>query len=111
MSVINLNDLIPPAPAGFTNIKWQADNNVAPRNVSAYVPGEYVCEEPSGVMDGLNKVFTLTFTPTSSSLLLAVNGVVQNPGPHNANYALSGSTITYTFAPLATDNHNAWYSH
>lgn len=38
MSLINLNDAIPAAPAGVTNIKWQADSGVAPRNVSAYVP-------------------------------------------------------------------------
>ena len=38
MAVINLNDKLPAAPAGVTNIKWQADTGVAPRNVSAYMP-------------------------------------------------------------------------
>jgi hypothetical protein len=32
---INLNDLVPAAPAGGTNVKWQADES-DPRNVSAY---------------------------------------------------------------------------
>jgi hypothetical protein len=35
MAVIDLNDKIPVAPAGVTNIKWQADTGIAPREVSA----------------------------------------------------------------------------
>jgi hypothetical protein len=34
--LINLNDLLPAAPSGKSNIKWQADA-LNPRNVSAYV--------------------------------------------------------------------------
>jgi hypothetical protein len=37
MSIINLNDATPAAPAGKVNAKWQADTST-PRNVSAYVP-------------------------------------------------------------------------
>ena len=47
MSVINLNDAIPAAPAGVTNVKWQADAGVAPRNVSAYMPLLIGDDDPS----------------------------------------------------------------
>lgn len=47
MSVINLNNAIPAAPAGVTNILWQADAGVAPRNVSAYVPVFVGDDDPS----------------------------------------------------------------
>jgi hypothetical protein len=165
MSVINLNDAIPAAPAGVTNVKWQADDGVAPRNVSAYMPlmigdddpssplaapesgavpapeagdaaaGKFlkadgswevpsgssvghtaVCEAPAGTLNGSNAVFTLSFTPNpASSLLLALNGVLQNPGSGSplsgADYAVSGPTITYAVGPKASDDHTAWYTH
>jgi hypothetical protein len=118
MAVINLNDTTPPAPAGKANIKWQADSG-SPRNVSAYVdtlPGTtHVSEEPAGALNGSNTVFTLSFTPVAASLILALNGVAQNPGSGSpltgADYAISGPTITYAVAPRATDSHNAWYTH
>jgi len=47
MSVINLNDAIPAAPADVTNVKWQADAGVAPRNVSAYMPLLIGDDDPS----------------------------------------------------------------
>jgi hypothetical protein len=50
MSVINLNDAIPAPPADVTNIKWQADDGVAPRNVSAYVPVFVGDDDPSSPM-------------------------------------------------------------
>ena len=117
MSLINLNDTVPAAPAGKVNIKWQADAGIAPRNVSAYIdPAEaHVSEEPAGALNGSNTVFTLSFTPAHGSLLLALNGVVQNPGSGSpltgADYTISGPTITYTLAPKTTDSHNAWYTH
>ena len=47
MALINLNDAIPAAPAGVTNIKWQADSNAAPRNVSAWIPLFVGDDDPS----------------------------------------------------------------
>ena len=38
-SVINLNDLLPAAPAGKSNVTWQIDSTVDPPNVSAYTGG------------------------------------------------------------------------
>jgi hypothetical protein len=118
MALINLNDTTPPAPAGKVNVKWQADA-LQPRNVSAYINPPVlvvaVSEEPAGTLNGTNKVFVLSFTPTPASLLLALNGVAQNPGSGSpltgADYTISGPTITYAVAPKATDTHNAWYTH
>ena len=50
MSVINLNNAIPTPPAGATNMKWQADAGVAPRNVSAYMPLMIGDDDPSSPM-------------------------------------------------------------
>ena len=54
MSVINLNDTTPAAPVEGSpasilgiNVKWQADDSVAPRNVSAYVPLMVGDDDPS----------------------------------------------------------------
>ena len=117
MALINLNDTTPAAPAGKVNVKWQADAG-SPRNVSAYVDSPVIArvsEAPAGTLNGLNTVFALSFTPTPGSLLLALNGVAQNPGSGSpltgADYTISGPTITYAVAPKATDTHNAWYTH
>ena len=119
MALINLNDTTPAAPAGKTNVKWQADA-LSPRNVSAYIdtpaPPVAVSEPPLGALTGSNKIFTLTHTPNPvASLLLTLNGVAQNPGSGSpltgADYTITGPTITYTVAPKATDFHHAWYTH
>jgi len=53
--------------------------------------------------------FTLSFTPNpTASLTLWKNGVEQDP---TRWYTLSGNTITFTVAPLATDKHVAQYTH
>jgi hypothetical protein len=51
MSVINLNDTVPPAPTGVTNMKWQADAGVAPRNISAYMPLMVGDDDPSSPLE------------------------------------------------------------
>jgi len=110
MALINLNDATPAAPAGKTNVKWQADA-LSPRNVSAYIDTPaiaHVSETPAGTLNGANKVFTLSFTPAPGSLLLALNGVAQFMG---TDYTISGTAITYTVAPRTSDLHNAWYTH
>lgn len=52
-------------------------------------------ETPSGVVDGVNTVFTLTKNPKPlNSLLLFLNGVKLREGAGN-DYTLSGKTITF----------------
>jgi hypothetical protein len=62
---------------------------------------------PSGVMDGVNATFTLAFPPNpTDSLGLYLNGIRQEPG---VDFTLSGSTITYTVPPKASDDQAARY--
>lgn len=63
-------------------------------------------ETPSGSVNGSNTAFTLAHTPTSGSLLLFRNGLLQDSG---ADYTLSGSSVTMTTAPDTGDILRAWY--
>ena len=51
--------------------------------------------------DGSTLVFTLSKNATSAGVIIAINGVVQDPG---TAYGISGSTLTFTEAPAAGDN-------
>lgn len=54
--------------------------------------------------DGSTTAFTLTYAPAStSSIIVAVSGVVQNPN----TYSVSGSTLTFTGAPPSGTNNIA----
>ena len=66
----------------------------------------FVLQTPTGTIDGSNKIFTLSATPTSP-LLLFLNGNLQLAG---TDYTLSGSTITYATAPMSGDWHRAYFS-
>lgn len=60
-------------------------------------------ETPSGDLDGVDTTYTLANAPSpTTSLKVYVNGIRQKEGGSN-DYTLSGSTITFTFAPIATD--------
>lgn len=66
-------------------------------------------ETPSGVLDGVNTVFTLASAPSpANGLILFRNGIVQKRG---FDYTLLGNTIT--FVPAATPQPEdvllAWY--
>lgn len=64
-------------------------------------------ERPSGVVDGLNTTFTLSFSPNpASSLMLHLNGVLQTVG---IDFALSGNVITFLTAPASGGLLAAWY--
>ena len=52
--------------------------------------------------DGTTTVFTLNSSvATSASLIVSVGGVIQEP---DTAYTADGTTLTFTAAPLATDN-------
>jgi hypothetical protein len=59
-------------------------------------------ETPSGSLNGSNTTFTLSNSPISGSLAVYLNGLYQEEGA-GKDYELSGTTITFTVAPLATD--------
>ena len=56
-------------------------------------------EIPSGIINGVNKLFILTQTPEIQSEHLFLNGLLQDPGD-DEDYLISGNTITFVDAPL-----------
>ena len=56
-------------------------------------------EVPSGIVDGVNKLFILTETPELQSEHLFLNGLLQDPG-ETEDYVISGNTITFIDAPF-----------
>ena len=66
-------------------------------------------EVPSGVINSVNTIFTLAFTPSpANSLQLVLNGLTQKQG---FDYTLSGLTITFLSGsiPQTNDELVAWY--
>jgi len=66
-------------------------------------------EVPSGTVNGVNAVFTLTVAPNpAQSLILAVNGVIQKPG---VDFTLSSGTVTFLSGaiPKTGDQLISWY--
>lgn len=54
---------------------------------------------PTGTVDGINAVFTVSHTPTTGSLYVWIDGRLQAGG--GSDYTLSGTTITFTTPPVA----------
>jgi len=65
-------------------------------------------ETPTGTVDGSNTSFSLANTPTSGTVQLHLNGLLQMPGA-GKDYTISGSTITMLSAPLTGDHLLAHY--
>jgi len=63
------------------------------------LPEHVFNEVPSGVIDGVNTVFTLAFTPRTGTT------TVYQPGRQklNVDYTVSGNTITFTNPPQVGD--------
>lgn len=60
-------------------------------------------EAPTGSINGTNTAFTLTATPQNGNFVsVFLNGLLQQPGVGN-DYTISGTTITFTSAPIAGD--------
>ncbi len=113
--IINLNDTLPAAPSGYTNVLWQKGPQSGtdpatglPINpVSAYVSLgaglTAVQETPSGAG---TVTITLAFTPVTASLFFVINGVIQMP---TVDYTLSANIITTTVSTESDDKLGAWY--
>ena len=56
-------------------------------------------ETPSGIVDGVNKLFVIQNIPKTNSEHLYMNGVLQDPG-ETEDYIISGNTITFNEPPL-----------
>lgn len=64
--------------------------------------GTPTSETPSGLINGVNKVFTIT---SSNLFALFLNGMFQEAG--GVKYTLVGTTITYVTAPRSPMSHKA----
>jgi hypothetical protein len=75
----------------------------------------YVSETPAGTLNGVNKTFTLSCTPSAGSLKLFLNGVEQLAigigSPPVVDYSLIAATIAFTVAPKSSDELIAQYTH
>jgi len=59
-------------------------------------------EAPTGDINGANTTFTTANTPVSSTEMVYLNGLLQEPGALN-DYTISGSTISFLTAPETGD--------
>ena len=74
----------------YDGVAWITGNNSTVGSVS----------DQQIVPDGVSTMYTLDQTATTDSIIVSINGVVQLP---NIAYTVSGTTITFPFAPLITD--------
>lgn len=58
-------------------------------------------ETPSGTINGSNTAFTLANTPIAGTEHVYLNGLLQEPA--GEDYTISGTSITYTVAPVSGD--------
>lgn len=65
-------------------------------------------EAPTGSVNGSNASFTLAITPTTGSLSLYRNGLLQKAG---TDFTLSAAAITFSTAPGSGDWLDASYRH
>jgi hypothetical protein len=75
--------------------------------------GNWVIQEiPSGVMDGLNKIFTLAYTPINTVELYWGAGLGLAYMTYGIDYIVSDNIITLiTFSPASTDSLRARYQY
>lgn len=65
--------------------------------IGKFIDNIFEQEIPSGVVDGINLVYTLSTTPHSNKAVkIYLNGLMMIQGTH---YTVSGSTITFAGAP------------
>lgn len=55
-------------------------------------------EEPTGPVDGVNKVFIIGKAPKAGTQLVFINGLLKRPGD-NHDYLISGNVLTFNYAP------------
>lgn len=56
-------------------------------------------ETPLGAINGTNVTFMLEFTPINDSVLVFMNGVLQDRAPAGADFYLTGRTLTFNHVP------------
>lgn len=79
---------------------WQWINNTSGLTIER--------EVPAGTQDGENEEFTISNIPFGETLLVFLNGVLQEEGN---DYTFSGVKITFVTAPSSSDDIEVTYSH
>jgi len=82
---------------GSTAVTYTKDTS-GTLSVSNFVFGEV----PSGTINGSNTTFTLSVTPSTGTLSLYLNGILQNSGAGN-DYTITTNSISFTTAPISGD--------
>jgi hypothetical protein len=62
-------------------------------------------ETPAGIVDGVNRTFTLAFIPVPNSVALFVGGLRQTPGVNYTLVEVTGVITTATPPALGTSIH------
>lgn len=76
-------------------------------SIAGLTSGNFVVSEtPSGTINGSNTAFTIANTPIAGTVQVFLNGLLQTV---SNDYTISGTTITYTTAPVAWDILRATY--
>lgn len=92
-------------PSSTTYLR--GDNTWATVSSSGLSTSNFVFNEiPSGPVNGSNTAFTLANAPTSGTVEIYRNGLLQVSG---TDYTQSGTSVTYLYAPLTGDNLKANY--
>lgn len=87
---------------------WNGTSVIPMSSIGLTAANFVVREVPTGVVNGINTVFTLAFTPILGKEELYLNGVQQDSGAGN-DYMISGPTITFTIPPEPGDIVRASY--
>lgn len=68
-----------------------------------------IIRELSGVVDGVNKVFTTAHTYKAGSIVVWLNGLLVRPLDEDGWTEISNTQVELTDAPLPNDTVNASY--
>jgi len=108
VATVDVNGAIDTVVGNVTDCVY-VDGSSGPCFDATQLPGYGDGETPTGVIDGLNNIFSLVGSPGPvSSLLLFRNGILQQQG---LDYSLTGGVIQFTLGstPQPLDNVLAWY--
>jgi len=87
------------APTDGYVLKW----NSAQSKLEWETLAGMLCNEvPIGLVNGSNTTYILANTPVTDSLVVFLNGLMQEPGGGN-DYTLASDTVTFTTAPETDD--------
>lgn len=89
-NINRIQDAIANALRGISNAVPEASVSIGSSS------GTWVEEIPSGTVNGSNTIFTLSNTPVDDSYTITVNGLVRTK---TTDFSISGSTLTFTWAP------------